>query len=100
MLATEAEERDIGGAPPSRARVAGAQRRLAVALTFMPPDVFILFCTRDLTTCSPDEITRDQIDKARGELLTLFARIDDNEFSIRQVAPQSLRAERVAKGDL
>jgi hypothetical protein len=35
--------------------IAGNQRRLAVAFTFLPPDVFNLFATRDLTTCPPDQ---------------------------------------------
>jgi hypothetical protein len=96
-LANEAE-RDVAGTHRAQ-EVAGRQRRLAIALTFLAPDVFNLFATQALTTCLPDDVNRDQIEKARGELLTLFARIEDGEFSIRQVAPSSLRAERAAIGD-
>ena len=81
-------------------RIIGQQRRLAIALAFLPPDVFNLYATRELTKCPPQEVTARQMDKARDKLLTLFARIDNGEFSVRQVAPRSIGAERFTKGDL
>jgi hypothetical protein len=91
-------ERDIAGL--GHAEMVGQQQRLGIALTFLPPNVFNLFVTEELATCTSDKVTREKIDTASQELLRLFAEIDDGKYSIRQVAPTSLRAERVSKGDL
>jgi len=66
--------------------IAGRQKRLAVALTFVPPDVFNLFAARELTTCQPNELTQERSEASRLELLRLFAEIEDGRYSIEQVA--------------
>ena len=75
-------------------RITGQQQRLGIARTFLSPNVFNIFATEALSTCTPQEITPSKIETARNELLTLFARIDDGEFSIRDVASQSMLVER------
>lgn len=75
-------------------RVAGRQQRLAIALEFVPPNVFGLTATRDLSECNPTEVEKgDRIGKARTELLVLFARIERGEYSILHAAPLSFQPE-------
>jgi hypothetical protein len=98
-LAEMSEEREPGIGIQRLDLITGQQRRLEIALTFLPPNAFNLFSTQELTTCAAQEVSRKLIDKARDELLILYARIDDGQFSVRQVAPASFSAERAAKGD-
>lgn len=65
-------------------KIVAQQRRLAVALAFLPPDVFNLFRTRDLSTCDINGITRQGIDESTTELLRFFADVEDGKYSIRQ----------------
>ena len=60
----------------------------------MPPDVFNLFATRDLTACSAQEVTADEVQKASQELLRLFTEIERGQYSIDQVALPSMRAQQ------
>jgi hypothetical protein len=87
---------DIQGAS-HRARIEAQQRRLAVALTFLPHDTFNLFATSDLTLCEPDLVDDGRLAKSRLELLNLFTDIEDGKYSIRQVATASIRAERASQ---
>lgn len=86
LLAAQAEERVPGVGIQRLDLVAGHQRRLGIALTFVPPDVFNLFATRDLTTCPAQDVTAAAVEKARIELLRLFPQIEEGRYSIRQVA--------------
>jgi hypothetical protein len=94
-LVAVAQERH-GGATPPLEKLRAQQGRLAVALTFLPPDEFNLFATEALTTAEPLDIANDKqhIEKATSEQLRLFADIEDGNYSIRQVAGRSVRAER------
>lgn len=85
-LAAQAEERVQASGIQRLDLIAGHQRRLAIALTFLPPDVFNLFATRDLTACSAPDVTVERVTSARTELLRLFADIERGRYSIEQVA--------------
>jgi hypothetical protein len=99
-LAAELETRPVGGNNPPADQIKARQRRLETALTFLPHDTFNLYVTHEVATAELADLPPAKIETARGELLTLFARIDDGDFSVRQVAPLSLRAERESKGDI
>ena len=86
MLAAQAQERVPGAGILRHNLIVGQQQRLAVALTFVPPDVFNLFATRELTTCDPNLVTEEAIGKSRAELLRLFAEIEAGRYAISQVA--------------
>lgn len=74
------------------AEVAARQRRLAIALTFVPPNAFNLFTTQQLATSTPRDVTPALVEKTSSELLILFARIERGDFSILDAAPQAYRA--------
>jgi hypothetical protein len=92
-LAAQAEERVPAVGNQRIDLIAGQQRRLAIALTFVPPDVFNLFATRDLAEGSVQEVTADRVRVATQELLRLFAEIEAGHYSIRQVALPAQRAD-------
>jgi hypothetical protein len=90
-LAYQSEKWTTAGDPASARVIAGQQHRLAIGLTFLPPDVFNLVATKELTTCSWQEVTRARIESATSELLRLFAEVEDGQYSIEQVALPSQR---------
>src|SRR6266545_5295575 len=92
-LAAQAAEQVPGVGMQRLDLITGRQQRLAIALTFVPPDVFNLFATRDLTRCAPNEVMPDRIRDSTSELLRLFAEIEDSRYSIRQVALSGQRPE-------
>jgi hypothetical protein len=91
-LAAQAEERVPASGIQRLDLIAGHQRRLAIALAFVPPDVFNLFATRELTTCAGQGVTPNAIEKATQELLARFAEIEAGLHSIQEVALPAQRA--------
>lgn len=90
-LAHQAEERVPGIGVQRIDLVTAHQRRLNLALTFMPPDIFNLFATRELTTCAAQDVNADAVHKASQELLRLFTEIERGQYSIEQVALPSMQ---------
>lgn len=92
-LATVAQLREPSGSI-NNSLVAAHQARLAIALTFLPADVFNLFATKALTTCGPADVTSEAINSATTEQLRLFDEIESGKWSIRKVALPSILAQR------
>jgi hypothetical protein len=95
-LAAAVEARNVHDSE-RHALLAAHQQRLAVALTFLPPNRFNLFGTEELTGCDPGDVEKgDRLRKSREEILTLFARIERGEFSILDAAPPAYQQDRPA----
>jgi hypothetical protein len=93
-LADQAEERVMPAGIRRDDLIAGHQRRLAVALTFTPPDVFNLFASRDLAACRPDEVTRVRTENVCVELLRCFAELEAGWYTIDNVVAPGQRVDQ------
>jgi hypothetical protein len=87
------------GAAENHALIVAQQRRLAITLVFLAPDVFNLFVTRDLATVKPHEITADTIERSAAELLRCLGEINRGEYSAKLVRHRqpSRRARELAR---